>query len=313
VAGARGGGALDGGLSTTIAALQAAMADAARAQSEAEGAHARDAAAWGVERGALLARVASAEGAAAASGAALGAERATRAAAAASSTSALAARLAEAEDAAAAAAGAAEAREREWTARLAAVKAAAAAEVRDAHATLQAHMNDAAAALSESEEAFAAERARAEAAHARAVAAAAAGARAEADAAAVAAAVADARAEAEAAAAAERAEADARLAAALARCEKLEGDFRALLAEYDTLLEEEKGWTNTLRDKDEEVTKLRGNLAAVSDVLQGNIERVMELEKELALLRAQSPAAELRQAARTGWLGSLSPSSGAKK
>ena len=50
------------------------------------------------------------------------------------------------------------------------VKAAAAAEVRDAHATLQAHMNDAAAALSESEEAFAAERARAEAAHARAVA-----------------------------------------------------------------------------------------------------------------------------------------------
>jgi hypothetical protein len=292
-----GGGGSRGGspsLDGTIAALQAAMSDAARAHADAESARERDAAAWAEEKRSLCAawaeekrvlgaRVGAAEAAAAAAGGALAEERAARTSAASDSAATLGACAAEAEAARSAAEEALAAREREWGARLAAVKAAAAAEVRDAHAALQEHMNDAAHDLSAAEEAAA-----------RAVAAA----------------------RGDGALAAARAAHAAEVAALQARCEKMDGEFRALMAEFDTLQEEEKGWTAALREKDEEITKLRGNLAAVSDVLQSNIEKVVELERELQGRRAdaRSPAVEHRQTTRLGvgsWLTG-SPAGGKK-
>lgn len=276
-----------GSLSATFSALQAAMADAARAQAEVEAERNRDALAWAEERSKLLARIN-----------ALEAKRGVAAAEAEAAAKRAATELAGVRNEAA---SAWEAREAEWTSRCSAIKTAAREEVAEAHRALQDALTSAAAAQRVAEEVWGKERSRLEGEvlsarnraandHANAQAALRAEmaatverVREERDAA-----VAIARREGAAASAALTSEWEAKYGMLSAEHTTLEKNFKELLEEYDSLEVEEATWTVQLRNKDDEIARLRANLSTVSDVLQTEVEKARLLDEEMNQIKGGS-------------------------
>jgi len=286
------------------------MADASRAQAEVEAERNRDSLAWAEERSKLLSRINALES--------------RRGVAAAEAEAAAKKSAADLQAARSEAASNWEAREAEWVSKCTAIKAAAREEVSEAHKALQAALDSAATAQRVAEETWRKERARleGEVKNARTLAAdsnnaamtalrneltaALEASREEKDVA-----VASVRREAAAANAALVNEWDGRYGVLRAEHETLEKNFKELLEEYDSLEVEEATWTVQLRNKDDEIARLRANLSTVSDVLNTEVEKARLLDTELTQLKGGSTLtrSEQRQLTRRRFI-SWSPSGG---
>ena len=93
--------------------------------------------------------------------------------------------------------------------------------------------------------------------------------------------------EAAAAWALEHAEALGAAVAAAAAKRSAAADITGLRQEFGAHMEQnETDWAARLRSKDDELNRLRANLASVGEVLKAEVDKAKELEGELALLRA---------------------------